>query len=406
MCPDTVSFVRFRAASNDKVNYQSPREISHLLQWCTYLKLLKLPNVDKLTEVFGGLFQKIEESAGEIHSMKAKYHQSLAERQRLEQEVADLQKQRDEDRHDMDDLRQQQRQVISESGSSEVLNQVYTSAVDKYESIKQEYDQLRKQFADLQAVHTTCSSQLDLLREENSRLHKHTDEKVQECNAALKERKALQQQCTSAIMKWDSAIQEKGYLEKELQEMKKDRDNFTKKLSHAMAEKIKASKEVGRLRIERDAMVHEYSLIMSERDTVHKEIEQLQDKLSEANLKNKALEDGKKKMLNEVESLRREVTSTLHERDHAMKQVHELKKRQNDLVDKRSVSKDSDTMLGTDRDVSHLDHNGYKHSDRCLHGQYKASIEALDTKDMATKEADALKREVDKVQSELTGKAK
>jgi len=40
----------------------------------------------------------------------------------------------------MADLRQQQREVINESGSSEVLNKMY----DRYEAIKNDYDTFRE----------------------------------------------------------------------------------------------------------------------------------------------------------------------------------------------------------------------------------------------------------------------
>ncbi len=56
----------------------------------------------------------------------------------------DLKTLRREDKLEMEELRQQQREVISESGSSEVLNKMYDSANAKYEAIKHDYEQLRK----------------------------------------------------------------------------------------------------------------------------------------------------------------------------------------------------------------------------------------------------------------------
>lgn len=50
-----------------------------------------------------------------------------------------------EDKIVIDELRQQQREVISESGSSEVLN-MYDTANARYEAIKQDYESLRKRY--------------------------------------------------------------------------------------------------------------------------------------------------------------------------------------------------------------------------------------------------------------------
>ncbi len=69
--------------------------------------------------------------------------EALSEKERLEHEVRELRTLRAEDKLEMDELRQQQREVISESGSSEVLNRMYDSANAKYEAIKHDYDQLR-----------------------------------------------------------------------------------------------------------------------------------------------------------------------------------------------------------------------------------------------------------------------
>ncbi len=66
------------------------------------------------------------------------------EKKRLEHEVTEMRTLSLENKEEIDQLRQQQREVISESGSSEVLNKIYDSAVDKYESLKTDYDNLRK----------------------------------------------------------------------------------------------------------------------------------------------------------------------------------------------------------------------------------------------------------------------
>ena len=72
------------------------------------------------------------------------FQEVMAEKQRLEHEVAEMQNLRREDKLEIEELRQQQREVISESGSNEVLNKMFDTANAKYEATKHDYDQLRK----------------------------------------------------------------------------------------------------------------------------------------------------------------------------------------------------------------------------------------------------------------------
>ena len=50
---------------------------------------------------------------------------------------------------------------MSQEGSGEAINQLYLSTVQKYETIKDEYDTLRKRFSDLAAQHSSNLSKLD-----------------------------------------------------------------------------------------------------------------------------------------------------------------------------------------------------------------------------------------------------
>ena len=89
---------------------------------------------------------------------------------------------------------------------------------------------------------------------------------------------------------------------------------------------FKNGKNLKRLTEERNAAMEEYSLVMRERDSVHKEIEKLQEDLLQSNKKVKTTEskineinDEKKMLLYQVESLRREIISALDDRDTALK---------------------------------------------------------------------------------------
>jgi hypothetical protein len=52
--------------------------------------------------------------------------------------------------------------IVSESGTSDALNQHYINALRKYEAIKDEYDSLRKRYDDLISSHTSAVNKLEL----------------------------------------------------------------------------------------------------------------------------------------------------------------------------------------------------------------------------------------------------
>ena len=99
-----------------------------------------------------------------------------------------------------------------------------------------------------------------------------------------------------------------------------------------MTVRIKASKDMKRLTEERNAAMQEYSLIMSERDAVHKEIEKLQEEVREtkkrmtrAELKTREWEEERRKLLLQIETLKREIEQALYDRDQAIREAQELR---------------------------------------------------------------------------------
>ena len=99
-----------------------------------------------------------------------------------------------------------------------------------------------------------------------------------------------------------------------------------------MTVRIKASKDMKRLTEERNAAMQEYSLIMSERDAVHKEIEKLQEEVKDtkkrmagAEHKTREWEEERRKMLLQVETLKREIEQALYDRDQAIREAQELR---------------------------------------------------------------------------------
>merc|ERR1712108_14161 len=116
--------------------------------------------------------------------------------------------------------------------------------------------------------------------------------------------------------------------------VQRQHEEAVKEINQAMAVRIKASKDIKRLTEERNAAMQEYSMIMSERDSVHKEIEKLQDdvsntnsKMNEVESKSKIHDEEKRKLICQIELLRREIDAALLDRDRTIKEAHELREK-------------------------------------------------------------------------------
>lgn len=86
-------------------------------------------------------------------------------------------------------------QVMREKGSSEVLNKLYDTAMDKLEGVKKEYDALSKRYGEKVASHNTDLSRLEQAEDENRRLQKQTDALLKQRDSAIQ----YQQQCSTSM---------------------------------------------------------------------------------------------------------------------------------------------------------------------------------------------------------------
>lgn len=84
-------------------------------------------------------------------------------------------------------------------GSSDVLNKLYDTAVDKLEAMKGDYEALRKHYNDKTASHNADLSRLDQAEEENHRLQKQMDMLLKQRDAALH----YQQQYSSSVRRYN-----------------------------------------------------------------------------------------------------------------------------------------------------------------------------------------------------------
>ncbi|KAJ1521902.1 hypothetical protein ONE63_002238 [Megalurothrips usitatus] len=346
---------------------------------------------------------QLEAAATESSTLRSKYSELASEKLRLERDMQTLQL-------EIGELRSQD-VIGSEGGTADTLNQHYLTACEKYEMVKDEYESLRKRYDDLIASHSAAVNKLELAQEEVGRLKKQCEELVQERNLAVRERTVLQQQCTAAIRQWDIALRERNEYREALAKAQQQHEEAVKEINQAMAVRMKASKDLKRLTEERNAAMQEYSLIMSERDTVHKEMEKLTDDLTQAFNKNRTLEvenkdslEEKKALSYQVETLKREIASALHDRDKALKECNDLREKYGDFIAQKESNSgglaafESNTYI-RERDTGRSDQAEVSTSTRDMYG--KSQRERMDNLDQANQELEKLRKQVDKLQAEL-----
>ncbi|XP_059475211.1 disks large homolog 5 [Neocloeon triangulifer] len=358
-----------------------------------------------------GAVTQLESMTQESTNLRGKCAELMAEKQRAEREAQNLQKFLEEQRKEILELRRAQQEAIStDMGVNEALNQHYMSTLRKYEVVKDDYDSLRKRYDDLIGTHSLVVNKLEASQEETTRYKKQCEDIAQELNAAIRERNGLKQQCTAAIRQWDIALRERNEYRDALSKVQQQHEEAVKEVNQAMAVRMKASKDLKRLADERNAAMQEYTLIMSERDTVHKEIEKLTDDLSQAAKKIKALEvenkdfgDEKKTLSYQIETLKIEIASALHDRDKALKECNDLREKFGGYSSKEESNRESlKSRLEYDiynRESSRKESNEGASSSRDLYS--KAQRERMDNLDQANQEIDRLRKQVDKLQAEL-----
>ncbi|XP_061936593.1 disks large homolog 5 isoform X5 [Apis cerana] len=347
------------------------------------------------------VMNQLEATSQESSALRGKYGDLVNDKQRLDREVQALQK-------EVSELRCQNQEVlVSDASNSDTMNQHYLSALRKYEAVKDEYDALRKRYDDLISSHSSAVNKLELSQEEAARLKKQYDEIVQERNSAVRERNGLKQQCTAAIRQWDIALRERNEYREALAKVQQQHEEAVKEINHAMVLRMKASKDMKRLTEERNAALQEYSLIMGERDTVHKEMEKLGDDLTQAYTKithienqNKQFIEEKKALSYQIETLRREISSALQDRDEALKQCNELRQKFGDYSEGSNRDYKNRMELHS---YNHERDNSSKEAERENNtADYtKRDKERMDNLDQANLELDKLRKSVDKLQTEL-----
>ncbi|KAJ8967605.1 hypothetical protein NQ314_002723 [Rhamnusium bicolor] len=313
---------------------------------------------------------------------------------------------------DLDYYREQHRAVMNQlevsSQDSASLRNKYTELLNENKQLQSENQRLCKELLErngntsdaLFMSHTQALSKLEVAQDENARLAKQCEVLGQERGAAQRDCAGLKQQLVKLCK--DYAKYREAH--QKLQQQYEEAVNVT----------IKANKDIKRLTDERNATMAEYTLIMSERDTVHKEMEKLSDDLSQAMKKlklldanNQELQEDKRGLTYQLESLRREIASALHERDKALKECNDLREKFGELG---AASEDGRLLLGDQTKKSRgrlIDSMGALGDGQCRKEHLREDSRSigqrqrLDNLDQANQELESLRKSLDKVQTEL-----
>ncbi|XP_060084116.1 disks large homolog 5-like [Ylistrum balloti] len=361
--------------------------------------------LENYSQKYRSVLSQLQHSKDENSHIKSQFLKFEQEKQQLDQEIIRFQSLHEEDKQEMSDLRKQLREVINESGSSEVLNKMYDCAQDKYEGIREDYEALRERYTELMSLNSDMTSKLEHLRDENMKLHKKVENMRMDQESVIMERNALKKQCTGAIHNWDQVIHERDQLKEEMSKVTAQRDELMKGSNQILFKLESACKE-------RDAAKSEHNLVMAERASVLNDYDRLQERVSEYSRKNEALEKEKKCALTELENLKRELMTSIQERDKAIKERKELLNKYSDIRSKndqlegqREDFRKDWQMVTQERDVARKErHEAIQDRDRILRETYereRCQKEKAEEMDQVSKETEILKRTIDKLQREL-----
>ncbi|XP_067286358.1 disks large homolog 5 isoform X2 [Pseudorasbora parva] len=344
----------------------------------------------------------------EMEAMKLNYSQLLQQHSQLQQTCDELRRIHDGDQREVADMRLQQQQVLRENGSSDLLNKLYDTALNKLEGKKKEYDSLRKRYNEKTVSHNADLSRLEQMEEENRRLQKQLDVLLKQRDSALH----FQQQYGGSVRRFDSLQQELNKMSAQNEELQRETDRLQMENTRYKTLQLKAVKDGEKLKEERDSVLNEYRLIMSERDQVIKEVDKLQTGLEAAEAKLKNTSSERRVASEELEALRQELNSALLDRDRAIREKTELlEKYCHEVQDKAETQKELSQackdieMVREERDVARKERTeAIIQRDQLLREYYQArQKQDSATLDMerVSKELEVLRKQCEAVSEEL-----
>uniref|UniRef100_A0A669BYQ5 Discs large MAGUK scaffold protein 5 n=1 Tax=Oreochromis niloticus TaxID=8128 RepID=A0A669BYQ5_ORENI len=257
----------------------------------------------------------------ELEVLRQDNIQLVREHNHVKQACEELRRLHDDDQREVADMKMLHQQVMRE-GSSDVLNKLYDTAVDKLEAVKSDYETLRKRYNDKTASHNADLSRLDQAEEENHRLQKQLDMLLKQRDAAIH----YQQQYSSSIRRFDNTHQELSKATAHNKELQREMERLQSEVTRLKTQQLKAAKDSEKYKEERDSVISEYRLIMSERDQVIKEVDRLQTGLEVAEAKLKCTSSERRVASEELEALRQVKDSATMNMERATKEIEMLRK--------------------------------------------------------------------------------
>uniref|UniRef100_A0AAQ5XHW3 Discs, large homolog 5b (Drosophila), tandem duplicate 1 n=1 Tax=Amphiprion ocellaris TaxID=80972 RepID=A0AAQ5XHW3_AMPOC len=257
----------------------------------------------------------------ELEAVRQDNIQLVREHNHVKQACEELRRLHDDDQREVADMRMLHQQVMRE-GSSDVLNKLYDTAVDKLEAMKSDYEALRKHYNEKTANHNADLSRLDQAEEENHRLQKQLDMLLKQRDAAIH----YQQQYSSSIRRFDNTQQELSKATAQNKELQREMDRLQSETTRLKTQQLKAAKDSEKYKEERDSVISEYRLIMSERDQVIKEVDRLQTGLEVAEAKLKNTSSERRVANEELEALRQKQDCATLDMERANKEIEMLRK--------------------------------------------------------------------------------
>uniref|UniRef100_A0A9J7ZRM8 Discs large MAGUK scaffold protein 5 n=1 Tax=Cyprinus carpio carpio TaxID=630221 RepID=A0A9J7ZRM8_CYPCA len=344
----------------------------------------------------------------EMEAMTQNYSQLLQQHSQLQQTCDELRRIHDSDQREVADMRLQQQQVMRENGSSDLLNKLYDTALNKLEGMKKEYDALRIRYNEKTASHNADLSRLEQMEEENRRLQKQLDVLLKQRDSALH----FQQQYSGSVRRFEGLQQELNKASARNEELQRETDRLQMENTRYKTLQLKAVKDGEKLKEERDSVLNEYRLIMSERDQVIKEVDKLQTGLEVAEAKLKNTSSERRVAGEEMEALRQELNSALLDRDRAIREKTELlEKYCHEVQDKAETQKELSQackdieMVREERDVARKERTeAIIQRDQLLREYYQArQKQDSATLDMerVSKELEVLRKQCEAVSEEL-----
>ncbi|XP_047465763.1 disks large homolog 5-like isoform X2 [Mugil cephalus] len=343
----------------------------------------------------------------ELEAVRQDNIQLVREHNHVKQACEELRRLHEDDQREVSDMRMLHQQVMRE-GSSDVLNKLYDTAVDKLETMKSDFDALRKRYNEKTASHNADLSRLDLAEEENHRLQKQLDMLLKQRDAAIH----YQQQYSSSIRRFDNTQQELSKAAAQNKELQREMERLQSETTRLKTQQLKAAKDCEKYKDERDSVISEYRLIMSERDQVIKEVDRLQTGLEVAEAKLKNTSSERRVASEELEALRQELSSALVDRDRAICEKNELlEKYCHEVKDKAEAQKELSQackdieMVREERDVARKERTeAIIQRDQLLREYYQArQKQDSATLDMerANKEIEMLRKQYEAISQEL-----